>query len=218
MILDRRHVPFPLKLHKLLNDAESKGFQSVISWAPGGKAFRIHDATLMPQVLSAYFNQTKYKSFLRQLQNYGFARVHRPGPDKGICTHDLFQRGRPELTLKLKRVPRCQSASVLKGSKPLLVPRTYSAQVRKPARTKIPQKMNTAGTLNSTFCFPEKSLSQPNLVAETQELLASCERVLSSFQKSFGRHEASSVLMPCKEEEGFFEGMRFFLLDPPLTF
>ena len=57
----------------MLNDAENEKFQDVVSWLPGGRAFKVHQtdnfvATIMPR----YFNQTKYKSFGRQLHIYGF--------------------------------------------------------------------------------------------------------------------------------------------------
>ena len=33
---------FPLKLHSMLNDATSKGFDGIISWNPDGCSFKIH--------------------------------------------------------------------------------------------------------------------------------------------------------------------------------
>ena len=57
-------MPFPLKLHELLNTIESDGFADVISWQPPGRALVIHetkefDETVMPQ----YFHQSKITSF-----------------------------------------------------------------------------------------------------------------------------------------------------------
>ena len=34
---------FPMNLHHLLGDASIHGFDDVISWMPGGQAFRVHD-------------------------------------------------------------------------------------------------------------------------------------------------------------------------------
>ena len=47
-------MPFPLKLHELLNTTESDGFANVMSWQPHGRAFVIHETkefveTAMPQ-------------------------------------------------------------------------------------------------------------------------------------------------------------------------
>jgi hypothetical protein len=59
---------FPFKLYKLLEDAESDGFAHMISWQEGGRSFRVHQPEVLftSDILPQYFNQTKYKSFLRQ--------------------------------------------------------------------------------------------------------------------------------------------------------
>lgn len=99
---------FPFKLHEMLDEAEGRGFQDVISWLPCGKSFRIHDSEELVRILKVYFNQTKFKSFLRQLQNYGFERIAR-GPRKGTCTHKYFIRGRRSLCVQMKRVAKSVS-------------------------------------------------------------------------------------------------------------
>merc|ERR1719148_473116 len=48
------------------------------------------------EVLKRRFNQTHFKSFLRQLQLYGFERQFK-GSQKGECKHPLFQRNNKEL-------------------------------------------------------------------------------------------------------------------------
>ena len=93
---------FPMKLHQMIDNAEAGGYQHVISWLPGGREFQIHDTEGMVNVLRLHFNQTKYKSFLRQLQNYGFHR-HTRGPRKGICSHKLFVQWDPVCCLQMKR-------------------------------------------------------------------------------------------------------------------
>ena len=35
---------FPMTLHHLLSDAGIHGFDDVVSWMPGGQAFRVHDS------------------------------------------------------------------------------------------------------------------------------------------------------------------------------
>ncbi len=59
------------------------------------------------------FNQSKWKSFLRQLQNYGFRREIR-GPTKGICKHPDLIRGRRELCMNMRRIKKWSSADNLK--------------------------------------------------------------------------------------------------------
>lgn len=62
----------------------------------------IHKPNLMIQILKGYFCQTKYKSFLRQLQSYGFIRVT-AGEFKGMVSHPLLIQGRRELCVGMKR-------------------------------------------------------------------------------------------------------------------
>jgi hypothetical protein len=95
-------ISFPLKLHQMLAKAEQCGYQDIVSWLPGGKAFKIHNPEGIVSILKTHFNQTKYKSFVRQLQNYGFHRFTR-GPRKGVCTHKLLVQWDPFLCLQIKR-------------------------------------------------------------------------------------------------------------------
>jgi len=99
---------FPLKLHQMLDKAEQCGYSDVVSWLPGGKSFKIHNPEGMIDILQTQFNQTKYKSFLRQIQNYGFHRFTR-GPKKGVCTHKLFVQWDPLMCLQMKRTNKANA-------------------------------------------------------------------------------------------------------------
>jgi len=100
---------FPFKLHRLLEDAEKNGrWSPIVSWTPSGKAFKIHKpkefaALVMPR----YFDQTKYRSFQRQLYIYGFVRKDKssssPKDELGAYAHELFVRGSAELCLNMSR-------------------------------------------------------------------------------------------------------------------
>ena len=73
--------------------------------------FKVHNIpkfceTVMPK----YFNQTKYKSFLRQLNFYGFGRVN-SGPNRGSYWHRNFRRGRLDLCYEIKRIPTPTNSS-----------------------------------------------------------------------------------------------------------
>lgn len=58
---------FPYQLHRMLDDAEFKGFEHVVSWQDR-KSFKVHDRHLFAtKILPIYFEgQTQYKSFQRQ--------------------------------------------------------------------------------------------------------------------------------------------------------
>lgn len=96
---------FPFKLHSILESAGASGKESIISWLPSGKAFKIHKPkefadVIMPQ----YFNQTKYRSFQRQLYIYGFDRIKdKSSEDYGAYFHELFIRGSSDLCLDMQR-------------------------------------------------------------------------------------------------------------------
>ena len=59
----------------------------------------------MSTVIPAYFGQTKFESFTRQLNGWGFKRLHRPGADFGCYYQQCFLRGLPTLTTLMRRAP-----------------------------------------------------------------------------------------------------------------
>ena len=75
---------FLLKLHNMLQDATSKGFDHIISWSKhkgdheknltgsGPGVVVIHQPKLMPPILSQYFRSSLYKSFCRRLREFNF--------------------------------------------------------------------------------------------------------------------------------------------------
>lgn len=76
---------FPSILLQMLNDAEERGFEDIVSWGKDPTAFNVHKKRQFEkEILPKYFKMTKYKSFTRQLHNYGFIWI-RQGPDKGGC-------------------------------------------------------------------------------------------------------------------------------------
>jgi hypothetical protein len=79
-----RPLPFPYKLYNMLEDVEKHGKEHIVSWMPSGRSFQVHNSSdFVNQVAPFYFNLTKYKSFKRQLLNYGFMRLESSGQDDG---------------------------------------------------------------------------------------------------------------------------------------
>ena len=76
----------------------------------------------MPILSRFGLKQSKWKSFVRQLQNYGFQRQLR-GPEKGLCRHELFVRGRRDLCLEMRRIKKSYSSEYLSGVSPPTIPR-----------------------------------------------------------------------------------------------
>jgi len=112
-IKKKRRIPiFPERLYDMLENAETNGYSHIISWLPDGKAFQIRgDEKAIVEVLRqcADFNLTRFKSFLRQLQLYGFERQVK-GQHQGECKHSFFIRGRKDL-LKGKSMIDFQNAT-----------------------------------------------------------------------------------------------------------
>lgn len=77
---------FPSKLYQMLQDSDKYGFQSIVSWLPDGKGFVVRNSRVfIEKIARDYFSQTKFKSFQRQLNLYGFQMIHQ-GYDKGTKT------------------------------------------------------------------------------------------------------------------------------------
>lgn len=100
-------MPFPWKLNRMLEEAEKpeNGFANIVSWLPDGKAFKIHDPdAFVDQVMRTYFNQSKIKSFTRQLYIYGFLKIP-DGPREGAFYHPEFSREDKQSCFSLRRNP-----------------------------------------------------------------------------------------------------------------
>lgn len=83
-------VPFPWRLHQILDDMEASGDTSIISWVPDGRHFHVHNPTLFVQkIIPKFFKQKSFKSFQRQLHIYGFQRVA-DFPNQGMYRIRLF--------------------------------------------------------------------------------------------------------------------------------
>lgn len=94
---------FPWKLHDMLDRAVEEGFRYIVSWEDEGLAFRVHmPSKFVEIVMPIFFKQTKYKSFQRQLNLYGFTRIN-DGPCKGGYKHKYFIRGQRGLCQLITR-------------------------------------------------------------------------------------------------------------------
>jgi len=95
---------FPERVHYMLDRCSRAGLASVIAWRDHGRAFIVHDTERFVRcVLPLYFKHSKWPSFQRQLNLYGFRRLGR-GADAGSYYHELFLRGFPGLSRDIERV------------------------------------------------------------------------------------------------------------------
>jgi len=101
----KRGVPqqFPRRLYKMLQSESGRSSPDMISWSESGGAFRIANVSIFSSlVLPMYFRTSKFSSFQRNLNLYGFHKIRR-GPDTDMYAHPAFLRGRPELLSQLKK-------------------------------------------------------------------------------------------------------------------
>ena len=98
-------IAFPFKLHSILEYAEKTNRVDIISWLPSGDAFKIHKPQdFADTIMQQYFNQTKYRSFQRQLNIYNFDRVtDKASNEYGAYAHELFIRGHSDLCVNMTR-------------------------------------------------------------------------------------------------------------------
>jgi len=90
-----------LQLMEILGD---KANENIITWLPHGKAFIVYQKEKFANdILPRYFKETKYTSFTRKLNRWGFERVNR-GPEVGAYYHKFFQRSNPHCCMKMSCV------------------------------------------------------------------------------------------------------------------
>mmetsp|Transcript_16345 Transcript_16345/g.23053 ORF Transcript_16345/g.23053 Transcript_16345/m.23053 type:complete len:107 (-) Transcript_16345:1594-1914(-) len=79
------NMKFPMNLHLLLQNAELKGVSHIISWLSDGRSFKVHNKEKFSKfIMPKYFTASKYKSFQRSLNLWGFDTASK-GPNKGVC-------------------------------------------------------------------------------------------------------------------------------------
>jgi len=96
--------PFPEKLHRMLREVEAEGKTDIVSFFSHGRAFVVHDMErFVAEIMPRFFKQSKWNSFARQLNLYGFQRIL-SGPDAGGYYHELFLKGKDSLVVHMRRV------------------------------------------------------------------------------------------------------------------
>jgi hypothetical protein len=212
--------PFPCKVYDMLEDADEKGFADIVSWNKEGTGFTVHSKERFTKdIVPKYFNQTRYKSFQRQLSLYGFERAT-SGTIKGLRYHDNLRRGYSHLCRQMKPI----------GYKPR-------------GQEKLQEMKQDAETSRSRSVSPpmEKTASQQDTGSDHQAM-PSLPTVISSESIHKENLQATPPLVPTPND-GFvlppslracsriterlvttdsiavFEGMPFFLMMtlPPKT-
>jgi HSF-type DNA-binding len=95
----------------MIESSSMSSHSDIIRWLPHGRAFRFYDKErLVNELLPRYLKrQTKFASFQRQLNMYGFLKLTGDHADKGGYYHPLFLRGRPALSKLIFRNDESES-------------------------------------------------------------------------------------------------------------
>ncbi|CAB9511921.1 shock factor protein [Seminavis robusta] len=155
---------FPMKLHYILE----QGCQSqIISWQPHGRCFVVHDMKeFVSSMLPLWFRQSKFASFQRQLNLYGFQRITQ-GRDKNSYYHEYFLRGRPLLAQKITRT-KVKGKGARKASSPETEPRFYELPWLEDNTARSSQPQVATGTVPeappvSAAAIPPPAASAPTI-------------------------------------------------------
>jgi hypothetical protein len=98
----------------MLDILEKQGDDHIAGWNPNGASFCIKKpGELVRKIMPYYFNQTKYKSFQRQLNIYGFKRILLAGEYKGSYFHKDFVKSKPSSTHRIQRKQQASERSVV---------------------------------------------------------------------------------------------------------
>jgi len=96
---------FPAKLESILSRHE---WSDIVCWMPHGRSWKIlkhHDFETL--IMPLYFDHCNYHSFNRLVNAWSFRRIS-SGPDRGSYYHEVFLRGRPDLSRIMRRLPKSQ--------------------------------------------------------------------------------------------------------------
>jgi len=139
-------LKFPCKLYRMLMDTESKGLIHIVSWHKEGRCFRVHDQeAFVKEILPKYFKKSKYRSFQRQCNLYGFHRITAVKPFWDSCYyHPAFIRGDEGCCRKITRPLRESSKGAITN---ITTPTTPTA------------KINIKGNQNEVI-YPVTSISR----------------------------------------------------------
>ena len=90
-----------MKLYDMLCNPE---FHYAISWMPHGRSWKVLSKDyFMEEICPRYFAQTRFESFVRQVNGWGFKRMRREGSDRGSYYHEHFLRGYPNMIDHMRR-------------------------------------------------------------------------------------------------------------------
>jgi hypothetical protein len=115
----RRAKTFPVKLMETLMTHYDERY---FAWLPDGRSFVIiNPERFIEDIVCQTFKNSKYASFVRKLNRWGFARLT-SGSGTDCFYHPLFQRDRLDLAAQMLCMPRTDSVSAKKRAEKGIAP------------------------------------------------------------------------------------------------
>jgi hypothetical protein len=160
---DKTFVSFPQRLMEVL---EREELRDMIRWNAQGDAFGIIPEKFTVDFLQKYFQGTKFESFTRKLNRWGFKRiVDECFPNNAmVYRHDMFQRGKPVKNMKgsNKKEPnmREQQLSLEQLSRDLLTSPDVPPYLRKGKSSPSASSLHSSVSLSHDRMLPEVAVQQ----------------------------------------------------------
>jgi hypothetical protein len=156
------------------------------------------------EIVPQYFNQTRYKSFQRQLSLYGFQRVT-VGANKGLRHHDKLRRGREDLVRQMKPVGYKPRGIVKTPTATMVIVASPVASSSTPAMT--PQDGEVLPTVISSSSLDKQRPHQQEVIHyQHHQQHRLITPVISEGEESSGEHD--------DRHQGLFAGQSFYLMAP----
>ena len=151
---------FPSKLYEILSRND---IADIISWSPHGRSWKVHKPKVFEErIIPQYFKHSKYNSFTRQVNGWGFHRITQ-GLDHNAYYHELFLRGLPHLCKHMRR-----QNSAVNGENDTCN-RTDPDFYRISELSPLPKIDGDAATQESTRTSPQQASQQNCAFKEAEE-------------------------------------------------
>lgn len=202
---------FPSRLHDLLSRATKLGVDHIVSWDLTGTKFIIHDQeNFVSKILSNTFRQSKFSSFRRQLNAYGFERDFLPQKltdPASTCiayVHPDFKRDNPEACEKIIR--QYASQPLVVGSSGLVARVDAnifgSVNKKKANRTSLSRTIHAEDSSSNDSCLvPQASFNESISNEDERNLSKMLHLKSSSFVQSQNDADIKTTLMLARSDE-----------------
>jgi len=108
-------ISFPQRLMQMLDSDE---FSGIVFWSGYGNSFCINTREFIQKVLDVYFLGSKFESFIRKLNRWGFKRTYHQDFHRETIgyQHPMFHKGQLELLTSLSNGKKIENKTTTSAS------------------------------------------------------------------------------------------------------